>query len=82
MIAGQVGLADHVSLADGTVVGAKSGVMRDSKPGEQLLGAPARPERDEKRILISLEKLPDLVREVKRLSSLHPKEPSGQDPQK
>jgi hypothetical protein len=56
--------------------------MRDSKPGEQLLGAPARPERDEKRILISLEKLPDLVREVKRLSSLHPKEPSGQDPQK
>lgn len=82
VIAGQVGLADHVSLADGTVVGAKSGVMRDSKPGEQLLGAPARPERDEKRILISLEKLPDLVREVKRLSSLHPKEPSGQDPQK
>lgn len=79
VIAGQVGLADHVNLADGTVVGAKSGVMRDSKPGEHLLGAPARPERDEKRILISLEKLPEIVREVRRLAILHPKEPAGQE---
>lgn len=75
VIAGQVGLADHVNLAEGTVVGAKSGVMRDSKPGEHLLGVPARPERDEKRILISLEKIPELVREVKRLSMFHPKAP-------
>lgn len=79
VIAGQVGLADHVSLADGTVVGAKSGVMRDSKSGERLLGAPARPEREEKRILISLEKLPEIVREARRLSSLHPKESTGQE---
>jgi UDP-3-O-[3-hydroxymyristoyl] glucosamine N-acyltransferase len=71
VIAGQVGLADHVTLADGTVVGAKSGVMRNSQPGERLLGAPARPERDEKRILISLEKLPETIREVKRLTARH-----------
>lgn len=79
VIAGQVGLADHVKLADGTVVGAKSGVMRNSKSGERLLGAPARPERDEKKILISLEKLPEMIREIRRLSNLHPKESSGQE---
>lgn len=67
VIAGQVGLADHIALGDHTQVGAKSGVMRDVPAGEKVLGAPARPEKETKRILIALERLPEMVKELRRL---------------
>lgn len=67
VIAGQVGLADHIALGDHTQVGAKSGVMRDVPAGEKVLGAPARPEKEAKRILIALERLPEMVKELRRL---------------
>jgi UDP-3-O-[3-hydroxymyristoyl] glucosamine N-acyltransferase len=67
IVAGQAGLADHVSVGDGVVVGAKSGVFRDVGPGERVLGAPAMSERNQKRIFVSLDKLPDLIRDVKRI---------------
>ena len=35
--------------------------------GERILGAPGRPERDEKRILLSLEHLPNLIKDVRRI---------------
>jgi UDP-3-O-[3-hydroxymyristoyl] glucosamine N-acyltransferase len=64
VLAGQVGITDHVHIGDGTQIGAKAGITRDHGPGERLLGAPARPERDAKRILLSLDRLPDLVKDV------------------
>ncbi len=67
VLAGQSGLADHVNLADQVVVGAKSAVMRDAEKGERLLGIPARQERDEKRIIVSLGKLTELCRDVKKI---------------
>jgi UDP-3-O-[3-hydroxymyristoyl] glucosamine N-acyltransferase len=67
VVAGQAGLADHVTLADEVVVGAKSAVMRTAGKGERLLGIPARQERDEKRILIHLNKLPDIFRDIKKI---------------
>jgi UDP-3-O-[3-hydroxymyristoyl] glucosamine N-acyltransferase len=67
VIAGQVGVADHVHIAERAVVGARSGVVRDVPAGERMLGAPARPESEEKRILLSLTRLPDLCRDVRQL---------------
>ena len=67
VLAGQVGLADHVHIGDKAVIGARSGVFRDVPPGERMLGAPARPEREAKRIYLSLEQLPALCREVRQL---------------
>ena len=66
VMAGQSGLADHVRLGDRVVVGAKSGVFRDVADGERVLG-PGRPEHEEKRILLCLEKLPELRRDVRQL---------------
>ncbi len=57
VLAGQVGIADHLHIADGTQIGARAGVHKDSAPGERLLGTPARPEREAKRILLSLDRL-------------------------
>jgi UDP-3-O-[3-hydroxymyristoyl] glucosamine N-acyltransferase len=67
VLAGQVGIADHVHIHDRAVIGARSGLFRDVPAGERMLGTPARPERDEKRIYLSLEKLPELCRDVKQL---------------
>jgi hypothetical protein len=41
--------------------------MRDLSSGEHVLGAPAVPEREQKRIYVSLTKLPDLCRDVRRI---------------
>jgi len=67
VIAGQAGLADHVSVGDGVIIGAKAGVTKDIAAGERVLGAPATSERDQKRILMSLEKLPDMRRDLRRV---------------
>jgi UDP-3-O-[3-hydroxymyristoyl] glucosamine N-acyltransferase len=65
--AGQVGIADHVNIGDGVVLGAKAGVPSDIPAGQRVLGAPARPERDAKRILLSLDRLPKMVRDLEKV---------------
>ena len=69
VMAGQVGIADHITIGEGAILGAQCGVMRDVPAGERMLGAPAVPEREQKRIFISLAKLPELCREVRRIKS-------------
>ena len=65
--AGQVGIADHVTVGDRVVIGAKAGVAGDVPAGQRVLGAPATPEREQKRILISLAKLPEVCRDVRQI---------------
>jgi len=67
VIAGQVGVSDHVHIEDRAIIGARSGVVRDVPAGERMLGAPARPESEEKRILLSLGKLPEVCRDVRQM---------------
>jgi len=67
VVAGQVGITDHVHLGDRVIVGAKAGVTKDVPPGLRMLGAPATPEREQKRILMSLERLPEFRREIRRI---------------
>jgi UDP-3-O-[3-hydroxymyristoyl] glucosamine N-acyltransferase len=67
VLAGQVGVADHLHIGDRAVIGARSGLFRDVPAGERMLGTPARPEGEQKRILLSVERLPDLRREVRQI---------------
>lgn len=67
VIAGQVGVADHVNIGDRVMIGAKAGVHQDIETGQKMLGAPARPERDAKVILLSLDKLPELRQDVRKI---------------
>lgn len=46
MMGGQVGLADHVTIGSGAMLGAKAGVMADVPPGVRWVGTPAEPVRD------------------------------------
>jgi UDP-3-O-[3-hydroxymyristoyl] glucosamine N-acyltransferase len=67
VIAGQVGICDHVHIGAGAVIGAKAGVTKDVEDGERMLGAPATPEREQKRILMSLERLPELRQDMRKV---------------
>src|SRR5262249_54181609 len=60
VVAGQVGIVDHVHIGDRTMIGAGSGVPGDVPSDQCVLGAPARPIREQKRILVTLDKLPDM----------------------
>ena len=76
VLAGQVGVADHTHIGDGAVIGAGSGVPADVPAGERMLGYPAWPEREARRILLSMSNLPALCKDVRLIKQkLGMKEP-------
>ncbi len=68
-MAGQVGIADHVHIGDGAILGARCGVGRDLAGGARYLGTPALPEGEQKRIYVSLRDLPGMRRELERIKA-------------
>lgn len=67
VVAGQVGIVSHVNIGDRVVIGGQAGVTKDIPDGQRMLGSPATPEREQKKILMSLEKLPEIRRELRRI---------------
>jgi UDP-3-O-[3-hydroxymyristoyl] glucosamine N-acyltransferase len=67
VLAGQVGVADHVTIHDRAVIGARSGVPSDVAAGQRMLGYPCFPERDARRIMMSMPNLPGLCKDVRQL---------------
>lgn len=66
-LAGQVGIAGHLKLGNRVSVGAQSGVMNHIPDGEKWLGSPAVGEKQAKRQYITIQRLPDLARQVEAL---------------
>ena len=67
ILAGQVGVVGHLSIGDGARVGAQSGVSRDLEAGATVSGSPAVDHRDWLRLSAALPRLPELIRELRRL---------------
>ncbi len=64
---GRAGIIDHLSLGDGTQVGAGALVLTDLEPGSLVRGNPARPLTPFAREQVALKKLPDLLKKVREL---------------
>lgn len=64
ILAGQVGLAGHLKIGNRVTIGSKSGVMHNIPDGEQWLGIPAQPDKQAKRMMIAMMRLPDLLKKV------------------
>ncbi len=64
VLAGQVGIAGHLKIGNRVTIGSKSGVMHDIPDGETWLGMPAQPDKQTKRIVIAMQRLPDLLKKV------------------
>jgi UDP-3-O-[3-hydroxymyristoyl] glucosamine N-acyltransferase len=57
VLGGQVGIAGHLNIAKGTRVAAQSGIMRDTEPGQELMGYPAVPIKSFMRQIALLKKM-------------------------
>ena len=66
-LAGQVGIAGHLKIGDRATIAAQSGVMNDIGEGEKVFGSHAQPDRQMKRQLISIQRLPELLKRVAEL---------------
>ena len=64
VLAGQVGIAGHLKIGNQVTIGSKSGVMHNIPDGEQWLGIPAQPDKQAKRIMIAMQRLPDLFKKI------------------
>jgi len=64
VLAGQVGIAGHLKIGNRVTIASKSGVMHDIPDGETWLGIPAQPDRQAKRVILALQRLPDLLKKV------------------
>ena len=68
VVAGQVGICDHVHIGTGADH-RRQGGGDQGHPGRASAHSvlPATPERDQKRILISLEKLPEMRKDIRKI---------------
>jgi len=64
---GQAGLAGHIEIGDDAIIGAKAGVSKNVEPKAFVTGYPARDVMTMRRIEAAQQRLPELLKEVKRL---------------
>ena len=64
VLAGQVGIGGHLKIGHQVTIGAQSGVMTDVPDKATWLGAPAQPDRQFKRQVIAIQRLPDLLKRI------------------
>ena len=69
ILAGQAGLAGHLEVADGAVIGAQAGVMKNVPEGEFVMGSPAMNHLQSKKMIANLVTLPKLKEKVKALEA-------------
>jgi len=67
VLGGQAGTADHVEIGAGARVGAGAGVRSPVGAGEAVLGRPARPASETRRVWAHLRRLPELWTELRAL---------------
>ncbi len=66
-IAGQAGIVGHIEIGDNSIVAAQSGVAKSVPSGSIILGSPARPISEQKKIYAAWRRLPELLKAVKAL---------------
>jgi len=57
VIGGQVGIAGHLNIGSGVRIAAQSGVMKNIPPGQEIMGSPAIPKKENMRQIIALKRL-------------------------
>jgi UDP-3-O-[3-hydroxymyristoyl] glucosamine N-acyltransferase len=67
VIAGQVGVVDHVDIGDRSIIGPQSGIAKSVPPGEVLSGTPAIPHRLWLKTSSMIRRLPQLSESLRDL---------------
>jgi UDP-3-O-[3-hydroxymyristoyl] glucosamine N-acyltransferase len=69
VMAGQAGIKDHTEIGEKSTVGAQAGVHRSVPANQQVLGSPAIPVREQRRIFQMIARLPDFNRQLRELAT-------------
>ncbi len=69
VMAGQAGIKDHTEIGDKSMVGAQAGVHRNIPAGQNVLGSPAIPIREQRRLFQIIARLPDMHRSLRDLAA-------------
>ncbi len=69
VMAGQAGIKDNTQIGSGVIVGAQAGVHRNIPDGQNVLGSPAIPVREQRRLFQMIARLPDMHRQLKQLAA-------------
>jgi UDP-3-O-[3-hydroxymyristoyl] glucosamine N-acyltransferase len=70
-VGGQVGIADHCTLEDGSIAGAQAGIPtgKTIRSGQTVWGTPAREIHKFKETYVWYARLPELVERIKKLET-------------
>ena len=69
VMAGQAGIKDKTQIGDRVIVGAQAGVHRNIPDGQNVLGSPAIPVREQRRIFQMIARLPEMHRQLRELAA-------------
>ena len=69
VMAGQAGIKDNTQIGDRVIVGAQAGVHRNVPDGQHVLGSPAIPVREQRRIFQMIARLPEMHRQLRELAA-------------
>ncbi len=69
VMAGQAGIKDNTQIGDRVVVGAQAGVHRNVPAGQNVLGSPAVPLREQRRLFQMIARLPEMHQQLKELTA-------------
>ena len=64
VLAGQVGVTGHIKIGDNVIVGATAGVTKSVPENTIVLGSPAKPIAEQKRIVALISRLPELFKDL------------------
>ena len=64
VFAGQVGIAGHLKIGNQVTIAAQSGVMDNIPDGGKWFGYPAQPDKEAKRQIIAVRRLPELFKKI------------------
>ena len=67
IVAGQAGLIGHIELGDEAVVAARSGVSKSIPPKTTVLGEPARPIQEQRRLFALIARLPEMFKDLSEI---------------
>jgi UDP-3-O-[3-hydroxymyristoyl] glucosamine N-acyltransferase len=70
VMAGQAGIKDHTEIGAKVMVGAQAGVHRNVPSGQNVLGSPAIPIREQRRIFQMIARLPEMHKQLRELVTL------------
>jgi UDP-3-O-[3-hydroxymyristoyl] glucosamine N-acyltransferase len=69
VIAGQAGIKDKTQIGHKVTIGAQAGVHRNISDGQNVLGSPAIPIREQRRIFQMIARLPEMHRQLRDLAA-------------